>query len=84
MEDNAYIQTNQCLLKGCVPWRETVAPASCLLLYYLLKNPVGKIRSTQYFWIMSKTHIELQKKNMLVIIMHKNPCGEKLMMKHIA
>jgi hypothetical protein len=26
MEDNAYIQANQCLLKGCVPWRETIAP----------------------------------------------------------
>jgi hypothetical protein len=48
------------------------------------KNPVGKIRSAQYFWIMSKTHIELQKKNMLVIIIRKNPLGEKSMMKHIA
>jgi hypothetical protein len=27
---------------------------------------------------MSKTHIELQKKNMLVIIVHKNLCGEKV------
>jgi hypothetical protein len=25
---------------------------------------------------MSKTHIELQKKNMLVIIMHKTPVGK--------
>ena len=57
---------------------------SCLPRYYLLKNPVGKIRSTQCFWIMSKTHIELQKKNMLVIIIRKNPLGEKSMMKHIA
>jgi hypothetical protein len=47
-------------------------------MFHLLKNPVGKISSTQYFWIMSKTHIELQKKNMLVIIIRKNPLWGKI------
>jgi hypothetical protein len=32
-----------------------------------------KIRSTQCFWIMSKTHTDFQKKNMHVIIIPKNP-----------
>jgi hypothetical protein len=27
--------------------------------------------------------LELQKENILVIIMHKNPCGKKSMIKHI-
>jgi hypothetical protein len=45
---------------------------------------VGKIKSTQYLLDNEKISLEPQKKNMLVIIMHKNLCGEKSMMKHIA
>jgi hypothetical protein len=45
---------------------------------------VGKIRSTQYLLDNGRISLEIQKKNMLVIIMHKNHCGEKSMMKHIA
>jgi hypothetical protein len=58
--------------------------ASWLPIYYLLKNHVGKIKSTQYLLDNEKISLEPQKKNMLVIIMHKNLCGEKSMMKHIA
>jgi hypothetical protein len=47
--------------------------------YYLLKNPVGKIRSTQCLLDNETISLEIQKENMLVIIMHKNPYGEKSM-----
>jgi hypothetical protein len=45
---------------------------------------VGKIRSIQYLLDNEIISLEFQKENMLVIIMHKNPYGEKSMMKHIA
>jgi hypothetical protein len=45
---------------------------------------MGKIRSIQYLLDNEIISLELQKENMLVIIMHKNPCGEKSTMKHIA
>jgi hypothetical protein len=55
-----------------------------LSIYHLLKNPVEKIRSAQCLLDNEIISLELQKENMPVIIMHKNPCGEKSMMKHIA
>jgi hypothetical protein len=37
---------------------------------------MGKIRSIQYLLDNERISLELQKENMLVIIMHKNPVGE--------
>jgi hypothetical protein len=51
---------------------------------YLLKNPVGKIRSTQCPLDNENNLTRTPKENMLVIIIRKNPLGEKSMMKHIA
>ena len=58
--------------------------ASRLPMYHLLKTLWKKIRSTQCLLDNENNLIWIPKENMLVIIMHKNPCGEKSMMKHIA
>jgi hypothetical protein len=50
--------------------------ASWLSIYYLLKNPVGKIRSIQYLLDNEIISLELQKENMLVSIIRKNPVGK--------
>jgi hypothetical protein len=53
-------------------------------MFYLLKNPVGKIRSTQCLLDNENNLTRTPKENMLVIIIRKNPLEEKSMMKHIA
>jgi hypothetical protein len=50
--------------------------ASWLPIYYLLKNPVGKIMSIQYLLDNERISLKLQKENMFVSIIRKNPRGE--------